>query len=579
MQPAGITTLAPAIMLTLGVWASAGAEVLNVPADFSTIQVAIDAAEPGDSVLVAPGTYYENSITVTGSAPFDSMVVAQTVVDGEHAGTVFAFVNGEGPDARLAGLTIQNGQGAPWPYEQTAGGITCRSHTAPRISDCVIRNCAADYGGGAYSRLSKPIFTRCRFENNVSTMVGGGIAAEKSSVWVIECSFAGNSSEKGGGFYLNDHDHDEGSLQIINCSFAGNTSSESGGGLYLFGIEAATVSHCRFVANTSKNGGGIISYGSTLELSDCIIADNSAESVGGGFYDQTTALTMNDCVLTDNSAGYRGGGLFVYSGTQVFTSCTFIGNSAETSGGGAYFDSFCRPWFRNCVFRANAGRYGGGVYFDGSFMTITQCGFFENQATGRHGGALSLGATVVTYNSVFSNNSATEDGGAVRAWSSLGDVRFYDCIFNNNSSGGNGGAFALDYCDLLVDHCTLVDNDAGGDGGAIYGEGTESVVTNSIVWGTTAPALVLDDWGWFTVEQSDVQGGWPGDGNIDADPLFITHDGFDYLLGIGSPCIDAGSGADDAVDWCSVHPFYCQYNTQAPDLGAYGGQYNAGWMP
>jgi hypothetical protein len=42
------------------------------------------------------------------------------------------------------------------------------------------------------------------------------------------------------------------------------------------------------------------------------------------------------------------------------------------------------------------------------------------------------------------------------------------------------------------------------------------------------------------VSYSNVQGGWPGIGNLNADPLFLNPGAGDFRLAAGSPCIDAG---------------------------------------
>ena len=76
----------PLVILT----ALALAGTINIPADYPTIQEGIDAASPGDTVLVQPGTYVENinyngqnivvgSLTLTTG---DSAYISQTIIDG-----------------------------------------------------------------------------------------------------------------------------------------------------------------------------------------------------------------------------------------------------------------------------------------------------------------------------------------------------------------------------------------------------------------------------------------------------------------------------------------------------------------
>jgi len=45
------------------------------------------------------------------------------------------------------------------------------------------------------------------------------------------------------------------------------------------------------------------------------------------------------------------------------------------------------------------------------------------------------------------------------------------------------------------------------------------------------------------VTYSNIQGSYPGEGNIDADPLFVNPVMGDYHLRPGSPCIDAGNSS------------------------------------
>ena len=76
---------------------------------------------------------------------------------------------------------------------------------------------------------------------------------------------------------------------------------------------------------------------------------------------------------------------------------------------------------------------------------------------------------------------------------------------------------------------------------------SEPKVTNCIFWGNTPPDFADENMSFSTVTYSDL-GGWPGTGNINADPCFVNPDANDYHLLPGSPCIDAG----DTTAACSA---------------------------
>jgi predicted outer membrane repeat protein len=138
------------------------AEDRLVPGQYSTIQAAIEAAQPGDKVVVAPGVYTGAGnrdldfggklITVQGSNPDDPNVVAATVIDCENSGRAFYFHSGETSAAAVTGLTITNGY--------------------------------ADYGGAVYCDGGSPTISKCTFSGNAATLDGGAIQNDYCSPMV-----------------------------------------------------------------------------------------------------------------------------------------------------------------------------------------------------------------------------------------------------------------------------------------------------------------------------------------------------------------------------------------------------------
>jgi hypothetical protein len=115
------------------------AAIINVPGDYPTIQVGIDSSSVGDTVLVQPGTYFEN-ININGHiitlaslylTSGDTSHISSTIIDGDSSGSVIIFNSGEDSSSVICGFRIQNG------YANEGGGIYC-SNSSPLISHNII---------------------------------------------------------------------------------------------------------------------------------------------------------------------------------------------------------------------------------------------------------------------------------------------------------------------------------------------------------------------------------------------------------------------------------------------------------
>ena len=127
-------------------------QVINVPADFPTIQSAIDISTNGDTILVSPGTYQENinyngkNILVASHFILnsDSSLIESSIIDGNESGRVVTINNGE--FAILKGFTIQNGN-------HLGGGGIYTSFSEIVLENLIIKNnIASDDGGGILSQ-------------------------------------------------------------------------------------------------------------------------------------------------------------------------------------------------------------------------------------------------------------------------------------------------------------------------------------------------------------------------------------------------------------------------------------------
>lgn len=233
-----------------------------------------------------------------------------------------------------------------------------------------------------------------------------------------------------------------------------------------------------------------------------------------------------------NGSLYReGGGILMEYCSPTIRNNLILNNDAidktgaVSAGGGGIRCSDGDPLIENNVIMMNRGRYGGGIVM--------------NYATG------------TIRNNVICQNTGGEDYGGSGIWT-------YE-------SGAT-----------IIENNTIVANHSELRGGGIRVWGTAITASNNIIWGNTATlgdAQIQMSGTGSVIEYCDVEGGWDGTGNIDADPLF---DELQLYLTETSPCIDAGDpqSPDDPDDPENPgNALFPSMGDLTNDMGAYGGAF------
>jgi hypothetical protein len=223
------------IFLLLPLFSITGfSDVIRVPDDYNTIQLAINAAHYMDTVLVSPGTYVENiNFKAKAIKVKSSDGPRTTVIDGKNLfASVVLFNKSEGYGSVLEGFTVVNGSGTPHPeYPSLCGGGICCFYSSPTLVNNIIYDNSADEGGGIYCYKGSPLIVKNEIKDNDTVFHGGGIYFSGSSpINISENIIRGNTTGShgyGGGIAFMSGD---------SCSMVDNiiydNSSLCGGGIY-----------------------------------------------------------------------------------------------------------------------------------------------------------------------------------------------------------------------------------------------------------------------------------------------------------------------------------------------------------
>jgi predicted outer membrane repeat protein len=256
----------------------------------------------------------------------------------------------------------------------------------------------------------------------------------------------------------------------------------------------------------------------------------------------------------------NGGGLFAYEASPTIVDCTFSNNTAFFGGAVAVQDFAgegqvaASPTFTDCTFNDNSAiAYGGAIYAGNQLGSPTMIGCS------------------------FTDNSAQDTGGALYIdYSGDGSVTevpiITNCAFRGNTSGTFAGAIYTVSNSPIITNCTFTQNSSH-NAGAIAAIAATLTVENSIFWNDSATFNdeIENASSSLTVNNSDIDGGFAGNNNINVDPLFVSST--NLQLQTNSLCIDAGNSSASGLMGISTdlagNP---RIFGPAVDMGAYENQ-------
>lgn len=280
-------------LLALLFGTNAKANILNVPANFANIQLAIIASADGDTVLVEPGTYFEN-INLRGKKILltsryylqsDTAFICSTIINGSQplypdSATCITINTAEDSTTIIQGFTITGGAGTKWTDEHGAGNYR--------------------EGGGILIAYASPTIRNNHIINNwvtntltVASTGGGGVRCGDGHPHLYNNVIAYNKARYGAGIVFN---------HCTNALLKNNVIAHNSGG-------------------QDYGGGGVwTNYGGLLRIENNTIAYNHVSGTGtfggkaGGICVRSNSVIVKNNIVWGNTQS-GGNSIRNFSGT------------------------------------------------------------------------------------------------------------------------------------------------------------------------------------------------------------------------------------------------------------------------
>ncbi len=533
--------------------------------DYSSIQAAIDAASPGDTINVSAGTYSER-LTIGESLTISGAGAGQTVIYGSYGGRVVT-INNSSATVTISGVTIEGGE-----LDGSANGAGTGIYNTGSLTlanSTVQSNYAYGQTGGSGSTGSpnpggdgsnnSGDGLNCINLNSGGGASGGGDSSSGGSQ---------GASVYGAGVY----NSGSGSLRVVNSTITDNHVQGGAGGVGGVGGAGGTGGHgensdCGYPGSGGQGGNGGTGSG----------GGPGGGGAGGAIYNDGGTVAVEDSAIVGNTAtggsggsgGNGGNGGSGGNGGNATGSDCHDGASGGTGGTGGTGGN-----------GGNGGKgYGGGIASAGGSVTIVASTLANSGASGGSAGGSGAGGSSGSggrggsgdgYNGFplycTSNNGSTGSGGGSNGSGGAGAA-----------GNGHGGAIDLSGGSVTLDAVTINGNTVSGGSGSSGGgvsvlSGFSFALKNTILAGNSGASSSPDCSGSLTTQHNNllgdnmgctglsngqnndqVGGGAYGGSGSTIDPRLtgLANNGgpgqTEALLS-GSPALDAGVCGDTDID-------------------------------
>ena len=291
----------------------------------------------------------------------------------------------------------------------------------------------------------------------------GGAIGNVGALTLTNCIFKDNTATSNGGAISND-----GTLTVDNCTFTNNTAANNGGAIYNLPM-GFKLFDSTFTTNKATNGGAVYNEGGAVNYPVTII---------GGTFKNNTAIN------------YGEGGAIYNTGNIKVTTTNFTGNNGTFSSGAIQNNHTGTIVLTSCKFLTNTAQFGGAIGNDG-YLSVTGNSFVGNIATAgidKGGAAINNDGKTMATNSLFTNNKASNIGGAVdNEIAGIFDVS--TSTFTYNTAINSGGAIENGNGCISNAHLNRIVYNKAKLGSAIYNGG---IKVNAVLnwWGCNTGANI-----------------------------------------------------------------------------------------